>query len=262
MCIHSRIVFTFFLVENLLTLSTNENYETTYSDIAYTICRTTSKGDLPEKFDLRDLGYLSKIRNQGRCGACWAFAALASVESAYNRRTRIVHNRTRKHHFSEQELVDCSPNTGGCSGNIISNGLKYVQLRGVVKSANYPYEERQNPLGCRGAKGTRHTIKDHCIIFPPSVKRIQRLLKERETAIAAMIEVNDFKKFSDYDGKSVITVDASTGKKFYHAVNIVGFKTTYWIIRNSWGIEWGDKGYGYVNFGLYQIEENAFAVTL
>lgn len=71
-------------------------------------------------------GMVSGIKNQGQCGSCWAFSAIASVESFF--RSKGTHIS-----LSEQQLVDCSGSYGnhGCNGGSHVQGLKYVKDHGV-----------------------------------------------------------------------------------------------------------------------------------
>ena len=56
---------------------------------------------IPSSIDWRDQGIVTPVKNQGRCGSCWAFSALGPVESAYAKATGVLKD------FSAQQLVDC-----------------------------------------------------------------------------------------------------------------------------------------------------------
>lgn len=95
---------------------------------------------LPAKFDWRDKNKVTPIKNQGQCGACWAFTTVATIESAW----AIKHNEMLD--LSEQQLVDCS-STGnyknvGCSGGRMDIAYKYVVDNGIGTEANYPYHTK------------------------------------------------------------------------------------------------------------------------
>ena len=72
-------------------------------------------------------GKVSKVKNQGACGSCWAFAAVATCES-----WGLINGKTLD--LSEQQLVDCSGSYGnkGCNGGWPASALKYVQASGIV----------------------------------------------------------------------------------------------------------------------------------
>lgn len=66
------------------------------------------------------------MKNQGACGACWAFAATATCESwaLFN---------SKSYDLSEQQLVDCSGSYGnkGCNGGWPASALKYIIDKGL-----------------------------------------------------------------------------------------------------------------------------------
>ena len=78
------------------------------------------KSDIPDSFDWRDKGIVNPVKNQGSCGSCWVFSAIATSESAYAIATgKLIQ-------FSEQNLVDCAIKWLGCSGGWPSNSFNYV----------------------------------------------------------------------------------------------------------------------------------------
>ncbi|XP_070505882.1 cathepsin K-like, partial [Chironomus tepperi] len=89
------------------------------------------------------IGYPSTIKNQGRCGACWAFAASGVCEAALYRKTKKLYK------FSEQQMVDCTQNDDfnnfGCRGGRISAGMQYLQAVGAMNESEYqPYSQSDN----------------------------------------------------------------------------------------------------------------------
>jgi C1A family cysteine protease len=97
---------------------------------------------LPQSFDWREKGCVTSIKNQGECGSCWAFATIATIESAY----AIKNNVTLD--LSEQELVDCSSvgkyHSQGCNYGFNDQAFQYVIDEGVVDETVYPYVHKQN----------------------------------------------------------------------------------------------------------------------
>lgn len=72
-------------------------------------------------------GAVSPIKNQGQCGSCWAFSAVAILESFGLMKGQTVY-------LSEQQLVDCSKSYGnqGCNGGFNYKGLEYVKDKGIT----------------------------------------------------------------------------------------------------------------------------------
>jgi hypothetical protein len=79
-------------------------------------------------------GVVSPVKNQGSCGSCWAFSAVAVLE-AFSLMKGVSVN------LSEQQLVDCSRAQGnaGCNGGYNIQGLAYVKLNGIASTSQYPY---------------------------------------------------------------------------------------------------------------------------
>ncbi|CAF1334261.1 unnamed protein product, partial [Rotaria sordida] len=97
----------------------------------------------PPSLDLRNSGGVSAVRNQGSCGSCWTFSAVAAIEFAYWKKTKSLMD------LSEQQLVDCTyvgtgyP-YGGCKGGWMSDAFTYISKNGGIASeTEYPYKTVQ-----------------------------------------------------------------------------------------------------------------------
>ncbi|CAO2145023.1 unnamed protein product, partial [Urochloa humidicola] len=87
---------------------------------------------VPPSVDWRAKGVVTPAKNQGTCGSCWAFAAVATMESA-----QAINTSRAPPVLSEQQLVDC---LGGCTGKWMDKAYKWViQNGGITTSAVYPY---------------------------------------------------------------------------------------------------------------------------
>lgn len=96
---------------------------------------------LPESVDWREKGAVNAVKNQGQCGSCWAFSATCAVEGAHFIKTGKLLS------LSEQQLVDCDPNSSGCNGGLQEYAMKYLEGHKQEQEDSYPYKAHDNP--CR-----------------------------------------------------------------------------------------------------------------
>ncbi|KAJ8761372.1 hypothetical protein K2173_001502 [Erythroxylum novogranatense] len=102
---------------------------------------------VPSTMDWRNKGAVTPVKDQGQCGCCWAFSAVAAMEGI----TKLSTGKLIS--LSEQELVDCdtSGDDQGCEGGLMDNAFDFIiQNQGLTTEANYPYQ---------GADGTCNTNK-------------------------------------------------------------------------------------------------------
>lgn len=212
----------------------------------------------PAELDFRsNKRIVGPIKDQGHCGSCWAFAAVALIEANEHKWDSSISHVTR---LSEQQLVDCVERKGGedgCSGRNYLDSLSYVKAAGgLMKSIDYRY-----------VSGVTEKSQDNCKfeaskIYPASRKfnnfiRItgaDEILLKRIIASygPVMVSIEAKQEFHDIEGKNIILDPECTGQKTNHAVLLVGYGhdnkqgLDYWIIKNSWGYDWADEGFGYM----------------
>lgn len=178
------------------------------------------------------------IKNQGRCGSCWAFSAIASLESAY-----AIKDGTHVS-LAEQELVDCSTSYGneGCNGGLMNLAFDYIKDNSIGLGSDYPYVARDQPCHAQKDK-QRYTLATYKVIDPVDVSGLQTAIDEQPVSVA--IEVQ--RDFQAYTGG--IYKNDNCGQALNHGVAAVGYMnqdgvdSQYFIVRNSWGEGWGEKGY-------------------
>lgn len=187
---------------------------------------------------------VTPVKNQGMCGSCWAFASTAVIETYY----AISTNKLDV--LAPQTLVDCAPNpddcggTGGCEGSIPELAYNYTKHAGMATEADLPYKGHDQ-------KCPQYTPK---VTLDGYVKLPANSASALEAALGSIgtVAVNVAADWQHYGG-GIFSGGCRVGKSctIDHVVVATGYRkqdaTTgeggYWLIRNSWGPIWGEKGY-------------------
>jgi C1A family cysteine protease len=211
----------------------------------------------PPKFDWRNRGGCTPIKNQGHCGSCWAFGTVGPLESII----KITEGKTVD--LSEQFLVSCNNNGWGCQGGFWAHD--YHLDPGAVMEEDFPYVAQNKP--CGGPYEHRYKIQEWRYIDDdqnprtvPGVDAIKEAIVNYGP-ISVAVSVNS--AFQSYSS-GVFNQDSSGSVN--HAVVLVGWddnkgKNGAWILRNSWGTGWGLDGYMYIEYGCSRIGYSACYVV-
>jgi C1A family cysteine protease len=188
--------------------------------------------------DWRDQGAVNAIKNQGQCGSCWAFGAIATLEGM----VKAIQGQALPN-LSEQQLVDCSGSTGnqGCNGGMPDRALNYLKTAGSCSTADYPYTAKGGTCkasSCKSAKVQTGGPKNQ-----KGEQSLENLLNQQPVSVA----IDASSAFQRYS--SGVFSGPCSSSSINHAVTAVGYTSDYWIVRNSWGTGWGQKGYIYMKRG-------------
>ncbi|XP_028138896.1 procathepsin L isoform X1 [Diabrotica virgifera virgifera] len=196
--------------------------------------------NLPSKFDWREKGAVTEVKDQGSCGSCWSFSTTGTVEGAYFLKTGKLVS------LSEQNLVDCAKeDCYGCSGGYMDKALEYIETAGGIMSENdYPYEGVDDKCRFDSSK-----VAAKISNFTYIKKNDEDDLKNAVIAKGPIsVAIDASFNFQLYD--SGILDDSSCYSdlnSLNHGVLVVGYGTEkeqdYWIVKNSWGADWGMDGY-------------------
>ena len=192
----------------------------------------------PASVDWSQKGAVTPIKNQQQCGSCWAFSTTGSVEGAwFIAKGSLVS-------LSEQQLVDCSTAEGnqGCNGGLMDDAFQYIiDNKGITTETAYPYTAT-GPNTCE-AKGkpvaaTLTTFKD---VPANSEVALETAIVQQPVSVAVEADQSVFQFYSGG------VMDSSCGTQLDHGVLAVGYGTDtgkeYYKVKNSWGADWGEKGY-------------------
>jgi len=194
-------------------------------------------------FDWRKNGGVTAVKDQGQCGSCWAFSCTESIESVY-----MIASKPNQPWLSPQQIVDCDTGDAGCNGGDLPTCYAYVQSAGGLETdADYPYNAQDGSCNADASK-EQDPINGFNYVIPQGSTDENKMASYLESNSPMSIIV-DASSWSDYSGG--VLKAAECGQDLDHAVQAVGFDLTnkFWIVRNSWGADWGESGYLRLEFG-------------
>jgi len=217
----------------------------------------------PSSYDWRNQGRVSPIKDQASCGSCWAFATVANLEGLYYANKGVMKT------FSEQMLVDCDTQDSGCNGGLMQYSFNWLKSNGgIMYDTDYPYvgseqtcksdKTKYADFKVTGYKKLGSTWSTWSCVDEDEIKEFLY-----ETGPLAVALNADY--LSSYTGG---IVDYTSSKCPYsginHAVTMVGYGTDsmdYWIVKNSWGKDWGESGYFRIRRGNGTCGINCYITT-
>jgi len=206
--------------------------------------------------DWRLKGAVTAVKNQNVCGSCWAFSVVETVESAYFLSTGSLEV------LSTEQLVSCDPFDLGCFGGLTEYGYEYVMNAGGLQTAT-DYPDHSSRTGIAGhcqfdssktvaqITGWKYVV-DPCYYGACQTQDEDALASALATYGPISVSVHA-DLWSYYIGGVFNLPCPSSALEQDHAVQLVGYNkaetTPYWIIRNSWDVDWGIEGYLYLAMG-------------
>lgn len=204
--------------------------------------------DIPDSFDWRTYNVVTTVKNQGQCGSCWAFSVTGNVEGQWAIKKKELIS------LSEQELVDCDKVDHGCEGGYMTDAYEQIiKLGGLESESDYPYKGSDDTCHFSKPK-VKVTISDYVNISQDETVMAQWLTQNGPISIG----INANAMMFYFGGVSHPFRFLCNPSSLDHGVLIVGYGVTtkqdneypylaksvpYWIVKNSWGEYWGEKGY-------------------
>jgi C1A family cysteine protease len=199
--------------------------------------------NLPTHFDLTPR--LTAVKNQGGCGACWAFAITAAVENF-----PVVQFGLAT--LSEQNMIDCDAQSSGCEGGDF-DGFDFAEQSGLASESDYAFTGSDGQCSHASpaiAKVIAWNFVANSENDEPSDDQIKTALYQSSAPVTVAIHAG--MALEAYSGGIIDSCGYWGGLN--HMVNIVGWDDTDqdWIVRNSWGGDWGEQG----NFRILRENSN------
>ena len=206
-------------------------------------------GQLPRKIDHRLAipPVLTAVKDQGRCGSCWAHGSTETMESMWAISTGELFV------LSQQEITACAPNvnecggTGGCMGSTAELAYEYAALHGLTQEWNYPYTAYNGTTGqCKPNAGKSEITVTSYTKLP---KNDQYAVMEALATVGPLAINVDASHWFEYESGVYSGCNFAMNISIDHVVQLVGYDTDldsgldYWIVRNSWSPTFGESGY-------------------
>ena len=215
------------------------------------------RNDLPEVVDYVKDGYITPIKEQGTCSASYTFAAVAVIEYGLAKATG------RLLSLSEQELINCYFRTTtfytpgmACRGGVTSNIASFVtRQERLTTSRHKPYLAKEEDH-CN-SENYPNALKGWVVVDSKPILDKSNGFTERDPIRSDNMLADHIGRF----GPFFVGVRAKNTELYAykegiidelvsphllpdHAVALVGYTKECFLMKNSWGTDWGEKGYG------------------
>ena len=207
-------------------------------------------------YDARNQGYVTPVRDQ-QCGNCWAYSAIGAYEGSYKKVNKTFINA------SEQHAVNCVD--GDCGGGFAYKVMEWMvnQNKNINSEAVVPDAGVDQPCP-GGSPTTNYYATDWGVVHPSGdINKIASVADIKAAMcqygpIAASVQVTSL--FQNYtDGVFNETPSNYNSPSSNHAVVLVGWDDNKgaWLMKNSWGTNWGEDGYMWIKYNTNNIGRRA-----
>lgn len=202
---------------------------------------------LPDYVNWLEKGIVNPPKDQGACGGCWAFGIAGSLEGAWAKKTGKLLS------LSEQQILDCAwydQGNSGCDGGFAGEGFNWIADNdGIALEADYPYLMVDGY--CRAnIIDSGVVVTGHVNVSSSEEALMDAVANYGPVSVAINAATPDFYYLQ---GNGVYNNIQCTGgiNDLDHEVLVIGYgtdvingvNTPYWLLKNSWGVIWGNKGF-------------------
>eukprot|EP01105_Mastigella_eilhardi_P028533 TRINITY_DN9483_c0_g1_i1.p1 TRINITY_DN9483_c0_g1~~TRINITY_DN9483_c0_g1_i1.p1 ORF type:complete len:334 (-),score=76.25 TRINITY_DN9483_c0_g1_i1:46-1047(-) len=188
--------------------------------------------------DYRKLGAVTTVKSQGQCGSCWAFSSVGAAEGAH----AVAGNRLVD--LSVEQVKDCSSRRG-CEGGDTRTAMEYIIDAGLVAQRDYPY--RPADTYCHLDDYEVDVVArfgSYVAVRQGDENHLTRVLHEYGPVSVA---IDASHRSLQFYRSGIYTEPECDPENLDHGVLLVGYQESadgnYWIVKNSWGVGYGESGY-------------------
>lgn len=208
---------------------------------------------LPSSYDWRDYGGVTPVKDQAGCGSCWDFAGVGALEAMI-----LIYGGV-EYDLSEQQVLSCATPGYGCDGGWMIWVWRHFQENGAALETCMPYLA-DDTAPCLEDGCSKYATTNGWEDIPNVVEAIKNKVLNHGPVATTFTVYDDFRYYTDgcyeHEGDDPIN----------HAVVIVGWDDSMcggegaWLIKNSWGTDWGMDGYFYIKYGSCNVGYSTQAV--
>ena len=206
-------------------------------------------------WDCRTLGLVTPIKDQSQCGSCWDFSGTGVCEMAM---VKAGQANVGTFSLSEQYTLDCG-NNGGCDGDNSETVAAWCKSKGIPTTGDYGIAYRASAGNCKATNPKLWQIADWGYVAQQSGVAPTQSIKDAMVKYGPIaVNVAADNVFANYSGG---VFKDSGSRNIDHAVMVVGWDDSKgkgcWLLRNSWGTSWGERGYMWIEYGANQVGDGA-----
>jgi len=201
----------------------------------------------PTTFDWRVKGAVTAVKDQGQCGSCWAFSVTENIESVWILSKGLTNETLPP--LAPQQIVDCDTSDLGCDGGNPPTAYDYVQSAGGLDDEkDYPYTAEDGTCAFKSS-----AVVAKITGYKYATDGDEDTMRDNLASWAPLSICVDARYWQDYQSGVMTEWQCDWIVQLDHCVQAVGYDTTastpFWIVRNSWGADWGENGYIRLEYG-------------